>query len=450
MLHPILSPTPSLARLTSFILACILALAAAGCSSKDPPPPPSTVLPPPTTPPTVQDTSPPPPPAPVVEISTPADEYTPNGVNPWNQASTRPQSSFSLAPSAQKPADMLAQITAAIDGEKKLPDPTTVLPEVLVAAFRYAPPTNHLQPQTEVIPSPFDPARQFVRVTVAAPTSEGATPKTVAQNALLTVQWNKTAIKRYRLIGFQNHDHATPRVAPAALAENHQTTAFYEIELRENAPQDLGKVSLTYLPGSGDPSTLSPAKADAPITYDPTLGLEFSSDDTRFALAVATFAEVLQASPETKTWKISAIEALAVGSAADDPARVAFAALITRSRAFFPPEEVIPPPEPTKPTKKPRATTDIHPADKDIIVRALTQHTQDVKDCYKRIIMKHGNRSGRLVLDFTITEAGQVESVSVDNDDIGNNFGQCAADRARRWKFPPLHKATRIIKPWSF
>jgi hypothetical protein len=426
-----------------------LSLLSVGCGKEEakrpPPPPPPTAL----AADVASATTTVPDPVPVVEVFSASDEFTPTGINPWNQTAFKAQSRFSLA--QPQPSTALSDAEAALrDG--KLPAPEPIQVDALFASFTFAPPAGDgpVLAAADVLPSPFDPQRRFVRLHIAAATSSGAA-EVVAQGALAVVDWSKASVKRYRLIGFENHTQNNPNLPPVSLRSGDTITAFYEVELIADAPPALGGLTLSYLPGGGDPTLLSPAKQALPITLNATDAPEASAD-ARFALAVALFAEVLHASPEAKAWDLNVVEALAAASAGDDTKRVAFVTLIQQARVILTPPEA--PPEPTAPVPKPRAsskaTTDIHPSDKEGIVKVFNQNRKDVEDCYKRIMMKHGASQGRLVLELVISESGKVEQAEVKEDSVGNGLGRCAAEKAERWKFPALRKPVRIAKPWSF
>jgi Ca-activated chloride channel family protein len=122
---------------------------------------------------------------------------------------------------------------------------------------------------------------------------------TIAKDVKIQVEFNRAAVARYRLVGYENRvlanrDFADDAKDAGEIGAGHTVTAMYEIEPAESAPRvgELANVQLRYKPPSSDESRLLRlAVAGGPQP------LGASSNDFRFAAAVAEFGMVLRQSP---------------------------------------------------------------------------------------------------------------------------------------------------------
>jgi Ca-activated chloride channel family protein len=119
---------------------------------------------------------------------------------------------------------------------------------------------------------------------------------TVALDAKVQVAWERAAVERYRLIGFENRaidddQFRDDSVEAGAIGAGHTVTALYELKLGEGAAGALGTVSLRWTePVSGEVREIAQTLEAA------TTSESFAGADRHFRLAatVAAFAEVLR------------------------------------------------------------------------------------------------------------------------------------------------------------
>ena len=162
----------------------------------------------------------------------------------------------------------------------------------------------------------------------------GATLEVVAKDVKLQVDWNPAAIKRYRLIGYENRDVADDdfrddRVDAGEIGAGHQVTAVYEVELAAaRAAGRLATVRVRHKPPRGETAT----EAEFPLPAD-RVAASFAAApaDLRFAVAAAAFADVLRHGKDARRWKLSTIQTIARDASHGDPDRLELVGLIERA-----------------------------------------------------------------------------------------------------------------------
>ena len=155
----------------------------------------------------------------------------------------------------------------------------------------------------------------------------------VAEDAKVQVAFNPAVVKRHRLIGYENRaiaddDFAEEDLDAGDVGAGHDVTALLEIELHEGALEskgDLATVTLRYKePGGGQATPLVqrlPA-AEVRATFDDASGA------TRFAAAVAEYAEILRGSQFSEGARFADVRAIVAPLVGDDPDRAEFLELI--------------------------------------------------------------------------------------------------------------------------
>jgi Ca-activated chloride channel homolog len=163
-----------------------------------------------------------------------------------------------------------------------------------------------------------------------------STLATIAQDVKIQVEFNPSAVREYRLIGYENRllareDFNNDKVDAGDIGAGHTVTALYELSpvgaaglvdpLRygqtAKAPagaDELAFVKLRYkLPGEHTSRLIERAvsRADAKP-------LEQAGSDFRFATAVAGFGQILRGGRYTGTWQILDARRLAAASLGDD------------------------------------------------------------------------------------------------------------------------------------
>ena len=153
----------------------------------------------------------------------------------------------------------------------------------------------------------------------------------IADDVKIQVEWNPATVAEYRLIGYETRalrreDFNNDKVDAGEIGAGTQVTAIYEVTapgsdallndpLRygaapvEGAAGELGFLRLRWKAPGEDASTL----VETPIT-----GTEGSSEETRFAAAVAGFGQLLQGSVYLGDWGWDQAIALAVANRGED------------------------------------------------------------------------------------------------------------------------------------
>lgn len=155
----------------------------------------------------------------------------------------------------------------------------------------------------------------------------------IADDVKVQVEFNPATVAEYRLIGYETRalnreDFNNDKVDAGEIGAGHQVTALYEItpvgsEARLTDPLrygagaggdpdgELGFLKLRYkLPG---------AKASQLIEMPITDGMGAADDDTRFAIAIAGFGQLLRSGSYLGDWSYGDAIRLAAGAKGDDP-----------------------------------------------------------------------------------------------------------------------------------
>lgn len=148
------------------------------------------------------------------------------------------------------------------------------------------------------------------------------TLQVIAKDVKIQVEFNPAAVSQYRLIGYENRDVAdedfrNDRVDGGEIGAGHRVTALYELELAHNPAPKLATVRLRYKQPEGQSSQevlAEFATSRIPAQFAQT------SEDFRFAVAVAAFAEVLRGSELARNWSLQTVAQLARESSASDNA----------------------------------------------------------------------------------------------------------------------------------
>jgi Ca-activated chloride channel family protein len=176
----------------------------------------------------------------------------------------------------------------------------------------------------------------------------GANLITVAKDVKIQVEFNRSKVWAYRLIGYEdrvmaNQDFNDDTKDAGEIGAGHHVTALYELEppgglakpIDEAAARSSGPESFTlrlrYKQPDGDTSRLIEQKAN-------DSGLDFSqaSDDLRFTAAVAGFGMLLRDSRFKGTLTYPGLMEIAQPSLARDPSgyREEFVALVRKAQAL--------------------------------------------------------------------------------------------------------------------
>lgn len=90
--------------------------------------------------------------------------------------------------------------------------------------------------------------------------------------------------------------------------------------------------------------------------------------------------------------------------------------------------------------------------DPNIVAKEVRSRIGAVKACYERALKRNPNLSGKVVVHWTITAAGTVSSVDIEQDTLGDNeVSSCIKSLVARWRFPaPSGGAVEVSFPFLF
>lgn len=101
----------------------------------------------------------------------------------------------------------------------------------------------------------------------------------------------------------------------------------------------------------------------------------------------------------------------------------------------------------------PGKTTVIGGLDKDVIMKVIKRHQNEIKFCYEQELQKNPSLGGKVAVAWTIDPSGGVSEANVSESSIGNaNVESCIVQRIRRWKFPEPAGGgiVNVTFPWIF
>ncbi|HVI00462.1 MAG TPA: VWA domain-containing protein [Enhygromyxa sp.] len=143
----------------------------------------------------------------------------------------------------------------------------------------------------------------------------GATLVTIAKDVKIQVEFDPDQVAQHRLVGYENrvmahHEFDDDQKDAGEIGAGHSVTALYEIVPKPNADDDpLLQLSLRYKQPDGDESRKIAVAVEADDQP-----LADSSDDYRFAAAVAAFSERLRGAPAPSYAQIMALAEGALGA----------------------------------------------------------------------------------------------------------------------------------------
>lgn len=154
----------------------------------------------------------------------------------------------------------------------------------------------------------------------------------IADDVKIQVEFNPGVVAEYRLIGYETRalnrdDFNNDAVDAGDIGAGHSVTAIYEVTLVDsearlteplrygetvpgNASDELGYLKLRYK---------AAGEATSQLIETPIVAGGETSDDMRFAAAIAGFGQILQDSPYLNGWTYDDAIALANSAKGDDP-----------------------------------------------------------------------------------------------------------------------------------
>ncbi|MBL9038737.1 MAG: AgmX/PglI C-terminal domain-containing protein [Archangium sp.] len=91
--------------------------------------------------------------------------------------------------------------------------------------------------------------------------------------------------------------------------------------------------------------------------------------------------------------------------------------------------------------------------DKDVIMKVIKRHQNEIKFCYEQELQKNPTLAGKVAVAWTIDPSGAVSEANVSESSMANtNVESCIAQRIRRWKFPEPAGGgvVNVTFPWIF
>ncbi|MBL8920652.1 MAG: TonB family protein [Myxococcaceae bacterium] len=101
----------------------------------------------------------------------------------------------------------------------------------------------------------------------------------------------------------------------------------------------------------------------------------------------------------------------------------------------------------------PGKTTVVGGLDKDVIMKVIKRHQNEIKFCYEQELQQNASLAGKVAVAWTIDPSGGVSEAAVSESSIGNaNVESCILQRIRRWKFPEPEGGgiVNVTFPWIF
>ncbi|ADO71901.1 vWA domain-containing protein [Stigmatella aurantiaca] len=161
------------------------------------------------------------------------------------------------------------------------------------------------------------------------------TLEVIAKDVKIQVEFNPEAVRRYRLVGYENRDVAdrdfrNDKVDAGEIGAGHNVTALYEVELTGEAT-NLATVRIRAKAPQGTEA------AEQSFPFSKSLlraTVAEASTDFRFALAVASAADILRASPAAQGWNLATARTLAEGATEGKAERTEFVKLVSQAQAL--------------------------------------------------------------------------------------------------------------------
>ena len=101
----------------------------------------------------------------------------------------------------------------------------------------------------------------------------------------------------------------------------------------------------------------------------------------------------------------------------------------------------------------PGKTTVVGGLSKDVIMKVIKRHQNEIKFCYEQEAQKNPDLAGKVAVGFTIDPTGTVADANVTETTLNNgNAENCMLSRIRRWKFPEPEGGgvVQVNFPWVF
>jgi Ca-activated chloride channel family protein len=155
----------------------------------------------------------------------------------------------------------------------------------------------------------------------------------LAKDVKVQVEFDKTAVRGYRLVGYENRaiadqDFRNDKVDAGEIGAGHSVTAMYEVELTGEG----SKVATVRVRAKTPSGTEAAEESFSVPRAQFHKRLADASADMRFATAVAGTADILRGAPQASDWSLAVAEELARGATDGMEDREEFVSLLRRVR----------------------------------------------------------------------------------------------------------------------
>jgi Ca-activated chloride channel family protein len=161
----------------------------------------------------------------------------------------------------------------------------------------------------------------------------GGTLEVIAKDVKVQVEFDKQAVRGYRLVGYENRaiadkDFRDDKVDAGEIGAGHTVTALYEVELTGE-----GTKVATVRVRAKTPSGSEAAEQSFSFPREQMhRKLTDASADLRFATAVAGTADILRGAPQASDWSLAVAQELAEGAVEGMADREEFISLLRQVR----------------------------------------------------------------------------------------------------------------------
>ena len=159
------------------------------------------------------------------------------------------------------------------------------------------------------------------------------TLEVIAKDVKVQVEFDKQAVRGYRLVGYENRaiadkDFRNDKVDAGEIGAGHTVTALYEVELTGEGTKVATVRVRAKTPSGSEAAEQSFAFPREQLHRK----LTDASADLRFATAVAGTADMLRGAPQASDWSLAVAEDLAQGAVDGMEDREEFVSLLRRVR----------------------------------------------------------------------------------------------------------------------
>lgn len=139
------------------------------------------------------------------------------------------------------------------------------------------------------------------------------TLQVIAKDVKIQVTFDKDHVSRYRLIGYEkrdvrDEDFRNDKIDGGEIGSGHTVTALYEVKLKNQSAQNIGKITIRYK----SPDGKDVAEIEEPIKMNVPESLQEISN-FQFTSAVVLYAEIMRESYWAKNRELSEVKNLLNG-----------------------------------------------------------------------------------------------------------------------------------------